>query len=276
MNDFRVSFNKYVFPVILLTLGVILIATGLKQLDYDARLYRFLIGAIGVFGVGMLSLYYSMDKISAKTQKIVMIPALVLCAYLLFANYQTINENIVHKENLEDTRTRVIQKFKDIRTAQQAYKEMNGTYTTDFNQLIDFVKNGQFPIYKNIGSIPDSIDGGFVEAMELGLIVKMPEGMTDEEAETAGLIVRDTIYASVLDEKFNTPKELEKRKYPLNVDSLRYSPYQGEFRMRSSQNDEGRPTLLVSESVPYPGSSFPDTLMLGALSQAHLNGNWKE
>ena len=234
-----------------------------------------MLGAIGIFLVGMLSLYYSMGKISSKLQRILIIPALILCAFFGMANYSSIQENIEYEANKKDTRIRVIQKFKDIRTAQQAYRDANGNFASNFDDLVSFTKNGKVPIYKSIGAIPDSLN--LEEAMELGMIVKMPEGMSDEEANAQGLIVRDTVYASVLQERFQNPKALAKRAFPLNLDSLKYSPYKGIFSLKTSSTEiiggMRRATLLLQESNPYPGT---DTLRIGSLTEAHLNGNWKE
>ena len=166
--------------------------------------------------------------------------------------------------------------MKDVRTAQHAFKDAKGTYTNNWSELIDFVKNGKVPIYKNIGSIPDSIEGGLQEAIELGMVVKMPDNLTDEEASAQGLIIRDTLFASVQKERFETEKEQMKRKFPFNIDSLYLSPYKGEFKLQVGQAEVGgvkRPTVLCKESHPYPGS---DTLSIGSLSEAHTNGNWKE
>ena len=90
MNDFRLSLNKYIFPVILIALGVLLMAVGAKQWDIDGRLYWFFLGAVGVFLVGILSLYYSMGKINTKMQKTLMIPAVLLCLVFLYGNVQSI------------------------------------------------------------------------------------------------------------------------------------------------------------------------------------------
>ncbi|MCK4344166.1 MAG: hypothetical protein KAX05_02690, partial [Bacteroidales bacterium] len=89
----------------------------------------------------------------------------------------------------------------DIRTAQVAYKAKFGDYADDFDALINFVKLDSFPNVMKIGSIPDSL----YEA-----------GMTEKEAIKLGIIIRDTIYVSVLDSIFNV-------RYP--IDSLRYVPF---------------------------------------------------
>lgn len=276
MNDFRLALNKYIFPVILIALGIMLMAIGAKQWDMDSRLYWFFFAAVGVFLVGILSLFYSMGKVSAKMQKKLVIPAIILSGVFLYGNVQSIKGKIAYEKERDHVRSQVIQKMKDVRTAQLAFKDAKGTYTSSWSELIDFVKNGQVPIYKNIGSIPDSIEGGLSEAIELGMVVKMPIDMTDEEAAASGLIIRDTLYASVQQERFETEKELSKRKFPFDIDNINISPYQGEFSLQVGQAEIGgvrRPTVLCKESNPYPGS---DTLTIGSLSEAHTNGNWKE
>lgn len=276
MNDFRLSLNKYIFPVILIALGIMLMAMGAKQWDVDSRLYWFFLAAVGVFLVGILSLFYSMGKVTAKMQKLLVIPALILSAVFLYGNVQSIKGKIAYEKERDHVRAQVIQKMKDVRTAQHAFKDAKGTYTNSWTELIDFVKNGQVPIYKNIGSIPDSIEGGLHEAIELGLVVKMPADMTDEQAAASGLIIRDTLFASVQSERFETEKELSKRKFPFDINSLQESPYEGKFTLQVGRAEIGgvqRPTVQCRETHPYPGS---DTLAIGSLSEAHTNGNWKE
>lgn len=276
MNDFRLSLNKYIFPVILIALGILLMAVGAKQWDIDGRLYWFFLASLGVFLVGLLSLFYSMGKIDSKMQKTLMIPAVILCVVFLYGNVQSIKGKIEYEKERDHIRAQVIQKMKDVRTAQHAFKDAKGTYTNNWSELISFVKSGEVPIYKNIGSIPDSVEGGLQEAIELGLIVKMPDNMTDEQASAQGLIIRDTLFASVQKERFETEKAISKRKFPFSIDSLNLSPFKGEFSLQVGQATVGgvsRPTVMCRESHPYPGS---DTLSIGSLSEAHTNGNWKE
>ncbi len=96
-----------------------------------------------------------------------------------------------------------IQKLKDIRSAQVAFKSEYSRYTGDFDSLITFVKEGRFSVVKAIGSIPDSL---------------LEAGMTEKQAVKKGLISRDTVKVSVLDSLFTSV-------YP--IDSIRYIPYAG-------------------------------------------------
>jgi len=86
----------------------------------------------------------------------------------------------------------VVQRLKDIRTAQVSYKSVYGKYTGSFDTLIHFVKEDSFPVEYAEGSLDDSL------------------------AVAMGLIVRDTFYVRVLDSIFHG-------KY--SVDSLQYVPF---------------------------------------------------
>jgi hypothetical protein len=89
---------------------------------------------------------------------------------------------------------RTINRLKDIRTAQLAYRSMHGEFAGNFDTLINFVKQDSFRVVRSIGDLDDSL------------------------AVAQGLIVRDTIRVSVKDSLFRAG-------YP--VDSLRYVPFTG-------------------------------------------------
>ena len=85
-----------------------------------------------------------------------------------------------------------IQRLKDIRTAQVAYRSEYKKYTGSFDTLIDFLKTGEFRVVRIIGDLDDSA------------------------TVAAGKIIRDTIMLSVIDSLF-------KKGYP--ADSIRYVPF---------------------------------------------------
>jgi hypothetical protein len=110
-----------------------------------------------------------------------------------------------------------IQRLKDIRSAQVAYKSQNTKYTASFDTLITFLKEGSFNVIKQIGDLDDSAD------------------------IQAGRIIRDTVKVSVLDSLF-------KQGYP--VDSLRFVPYtdNAEFEMGTANLVAGAVNVNVFEA----------------------------
>ena len=132
-----------------------------------------------------------------------------LIVYLAYATVQSIVKPIEFQKEQQKRYAETIQKLKDIRTAEGAFKEVNGDYTASFDTLIDFVKTGEFSIVRRIGEIPEDL---------LGQI-------SEKEAIQKGMIIRDTTRVSVLDSL-----------YPANykIDSLRFIPYSGgrEFTLK--------------------------------------------
>jgi len=129
--------------------------------------------------------------------------------YLFYVTVQSVKEPITFQKEKDKRYAETIQKLKDIRTAEGAYKEVNGDYTASFDTLIDFVKTGQIAVIRKIGEIPEEL---------LGQI-------TEKEAIAKGMIIRDTTKIAVLDTLF--PKNYK-------IDSLRFIPYAGgrEFTLK--------------------------------------------
>ncbi len=125
-----------------------------------------------------------------------------LIVFLAYATIQSIAKPIEFQKEQQKRYAETIQKLKDIRTAEGAFKEVNGDYTASFDTLIDFLKTGEFSIVRKIGEIPEDL---------LGQI-------SEKEAIQKGMIIRDTTKVSVLDSL-----------YPANykVDSIRFIPYSG-------------------------------------------------
>jgi len=134
--------------------------------------------------------------------QIVLLVVIIVLGYLL---YESIMKPIrFNKEKLHIEQA-TIQRLKDIRSAQVAFKSEYSRYSGDFDSLITFVRGGTFSVIKAIGSIPDSL---------------VEEGMTEKEAVKEGLISRDTVRISVLDSLFY-------QTYP--IDSLNFVPYAGSY-----------------------------------------------
>lgn len=133
----------------------------------------------------------------------------LLIVYLFYVTVQSVNEPITFQKEKDKRYAETIQRLKDIRTAEGAYKEVNGDYTASFDTLINFVKTGQIAVIRKIGEIPEEL---------LGQI-------TEKEAIAKGMIIRDTTKIAVLDTLF--PKNYK-------IDSLRFIPYAGgrEFTLK--------------------------------------------
>ena len=175
--------------------------------------------------------------------KILLLLVIVVLSYYL---YQSIMEPIRFNREKAKREKAAIERLKDIRKAEVAYKAKYGRYTGSFDTLIHFVKYDSFPLVRAIGSIPDSLYGEITEA----------------EAIKRGIIIRDTSYVPVLDSLFG-------RKFP--IDSIRYVPY-----CDTAQFFLGAGTIETASKVKvqvFEAHVLNDVLLHGLPEQLIINYN---
>lgn len=167
--------------------------------------------------------------------QILLAVAIIVLGYLLV---DSINQPIRFKAEQTKRYDRTIQRLKDIRSAQLAYRTLYGKFTGDFDSLINFIKTDSFKVVMQIGDLDDSV------------------------AVAKGLIVRDTIKVSILDSLFGS-------KYP--VDSLKIVPFSGgrKFEMGAGEITTGSGVRVKVFEV----SVHNDILLNGLDRQLVINMN---
>lgn len=171
---------------------------------------------------------------------------IIVMAYLLF---ESIAKPIRFKAEKEKRYAVVIDRLKDIRTLQVAYKDVYGNFTESFDTLIHFVKFDSLPLIKAIGFVPDTL--------------------TEEKAVEMGLVTRETIKISVSDSLF-------KKNY--SIDSIAYVPFtKSKFKMGIGEIETGSKIKVkvfeVVDTEPFDASQI---LKVGSLTEANGNaGNWE-
>ncbi len=118
--------------------------------------------------------------------------AIVVLAYFIWESIQT---PIRFNKEKDQRYAATIQRLKDIRTAQTAYKTEYRKFTASFDTLIDFIKYDSMKLVRAEGSISDEL---------------LAQGWTEAIAVQEGLIIRDTIRIAIKDtlfpENFNADK----------------------------------------------------------------------
>jgi hypothetical protein len=169
--------------------------------------------------------------------QILLTVAILGLGYMLI---DSIRQPIRFREAQQARYDRTIQRLKDIRTAQLAYRSVHGQFAGDFDALINFVKTDSFRVVRAIG-------------------------FEDEEADEATReeIIRDTIRISVRDSLF-------RRGYP--VDSIRYVPFTG----GREQFFLGAGTVLTGSGLEvqvFEARVHNDVLLRGLDRQLVINMN---
>jgi len=187
-----------------------------------------------------------------KHQKFIQLGLILVILVLAFLIYNSIMEPIRFNNEKEVRQVKVIERLIDIRTAQVAYRSVNGSFTADFDSLVDFLLNGQF-----------------------ALVLK--EG--DEEDSTA-VIVRDTTFVPVFDSIF-------KNKTIAFLDSLPFIPFSEnvKFELQAGRIERSRVWLPVFSAFAanrhfLKGLNtdyyvFDEGLRVGSMDAPSLDGNWE-
>ena len=125
--------------------------------------------------------------------KLVLLVVIVGLGYMIV---ESVMEPVRFNKQKDIREALVIQNLEDIRVAEIAYKTVNGSYMSDWDTLIDFVRNTEFPIVKEIADPNDT---------------------------TNSIIIRDTIgYVSIMDSLYS-------HREAFNVSNLKYVPIPREF-----------------------------------------------
>ena len=90
-----------------------------------------------------------------KVLTIVVLPIIaIVIGYLI---YTSIQEPVIFEKQRKFRETIGIERLKDIRTLQVAYKSKHNKFTSNIDSLIDFYNNGVITVIKQVGSMDDSL-----------------------------------------------------------------------------------------------------------------------
>lgn len=204
---------------------------------------------------------------NTKKIAIILIPLNIILAFLI---YNSINSEIDFQAAAKNRIAENIQKLKDLRQVQIAYKKVKNNYANNFDDLIYFLENDSMPIIKAIGERPDTL--------------------TDAEALKIGIISRDTTYQLAKQTVFNSAYLKTRNKdFPLEVSTLTNIPNSNiKYKINSGTIEKGKVLVQVFEiSTTYKNVftgmkaenknyDLNSLLKVGSMEEASLNGNWGE
>lgn len=157
-----------------------------------------------------------------KTVKtIVEIALFLICCFLVYLIYSSVMEPVrFNKEQAQRTAV-AVQRLKDIRTLQVAYKSENGKFTSTVDSLKNFYENGKMTIVMQVGSADDSVAVAHTEAVKKANKKITPQQLF--ELYQAG----DNKLVFSIESKIDVKDTLFNNRPDFCVDSLKYIPFSG-------------------------------------------------
>jgi len=172
----------------------------------------------------------------------------IVAIVLSFFIYKSIQRPIEFEKAKKVRYDATVERLKDIRKAEIAYKEVYGKFTGSLDTLINFITNESVITVRKVGELTDSM----VEA-----------GISEKKAIQMGLITRDSSRVSALEAVFG-------KGYDAN--SLKYVPVPGE----PSEFQLGATVIITGSGIGVPvfqAKAHNNVVLRGLEEQLIINLN---
>lgn len=185
-----------------------------------------------------------------KSVKIILeIVLLVLCVFLVNLIVKSIMKPVNFNKQKAYRESVAVQRLKDIRTLQVAYKSVNGKFTSTVDSLADFYNNGKMGIVMQVGSMDDSLAVAHTDKIKKSSRKKMTgeDFLKLYEAGDKNLVFSVETKIPVKDTLFTGREDFV-------VDSLKYIPFSGGETVLMEaivKTVSGVPVPLFEAKMPY-------------------------
>lgn len=201
--------------------------------------------------------------------KVVLYAVSLVLAYLIYLSVMApINFNKIREERF----SAVIEKLKDIRDAQVAYKTVNGKFAPDFETLIAFVDTGVYTITQQKDSSFMRYNRAYRIDMQVDTVV----------VDTLGTIaVKDSLFKSDNSYKnlFAVPYAQNGERFEMKADIVNKQGFDAPVFMASVKKDVvlyDQPKDLLSRENAHNSIEEVNgtTIKVGSLTDVSTSGNW--
>ena len=185
-----------------------------------------------------------------KSVKIILeIVLFLLCVLLVDLIVKSIMKPVNFNKQKAYRESVAIQRLKDIRTLQVAFKSVNGKFTSTVDSLADFYNNGKMGIVMQVGSLDDSLAVAHTEKVKRSSRKKMTgeDFLKLYEAGDKNLVFSVETKIPVKDTLFTHRDDFV-------VDSLKYIPFSGGQKVLMEaivKTVSGVPVPLFEAKMPY-------------------------
>ena len=197
----------------------------------------------------------------------------VASIFFAYKIYDSINGPIKFNEEKNVRYAKVINRLKDIRTAQIAHRDVKGVFSNNFDSLIKFIDEGQFTLI-------EKRDSSFLEYDRTYRIDMLREIIV---IDTLGTVpVKDSLFGTSLSYKnmaFIPIEGVDDQKFEIAAKVIDKNGYKVPvFEVKVKKNvilfDQNKDlTKQENETIAVDGVNGPE-IILGSLSNVSTNGNW--
>ena len=196
----------------------------------------------------------------------------IVCIFLGYMIYRSVTGPIEFDKVKKERFAEVIDRLKDIRNAQEAYKTVNGRYANDFNALVSFVDTANY-------TITQQRDSSYMEYDRVYQIDMLKEVTI---IDTLGFVaVKDSLFKNSdrYKQMMNVPYAPNNEKFTLKADIVEKSGYKApvfEAKVAKSIILHDQPQdLLTRENAQVSVEEVNGSeIKVGSLTEVSTSGNW--
>ena len=216
------------------------------------------------------------DKfIPSKFKPSLIIALWILIGFLGFKTYMSIYEPIKFNEVKNKRYTQVIKNLIDIRDSQLAYRQVNGKFADNFDNLVKFIDTAKFTItQRRDSSIVDAEAtkrfGGVITYKDIVII------------DTLGFVpVKDSLFKTSTRYKtmMNVPVGEPGAKFELKAgvveqNDVKIPVFEAKVKKDIILFDQDRDLVIQENQVVSVDGVNGDALKVGSMDEVKTNGNW--
>ena len=196
----------------------------------------------------------------------------VLSIFFASQIYSSINGPIKFNQVKNERYTKVIDRLKDIRTAQIAHKDVNGFYANNFDSLVSFIDNGIFTVI-------EKRDSSYLEYNRTYRIDMLKEV---EIVDTLGFVSgKDSLFGNNESYKMmaKVPINGTDSEFSIKADIIDKNGYQVPvFEVKVKKDivlfDQNKDLLDQENKVISVDGVNGSEIILGSMTDVSTSGNW--
>ncbi|TNF74309.1 MAG: hypothetical protein EP302_03050 [Bacteroidetes bacterium] len=196
----------------------------------------------------------------------------IVCVFLGYMIYRSVTGPIEFDKVKKERFAEVIDRLKDIRNAQEAYKSVNGRFANNFNDLVAFVDTGRY-------TITQQRDSSYMEFDRVYQIDLLKEVTI---IDTLGFVaVKDSLFKNSdrYLQMMNVPYAANNEQFTLKADIVEKGGYRApvfEAKVAKSVVLYDQPQdLLTRENAQISVEEVNGTeIKVGSLNEVSTSGNW--
>jgi len=168
-------------------------------------------------------------------------------AFLAYANVKSIMEPVNFEKARAHREKVAIQRLKDIRDLEVAYKSSTGKFTASMDTLAMFYNDGKMDVVMQVGSADDSVAVANTERLKKTVRGITPQQMYERYLNGENLVFSIKNTVPVKDTLFHSRTDF-------NLDSLRYIPFSGKEEVEMDavvRQVSGVDVPLFEAKMPY-------------------------